>query len=321
MKKYISLYILFIFFAVFVMPVCLTVFTSQKNIEIADSSSVTSAPIKIKKGNDVFLVKTEQGIQSVDRLIYTVRCVGSEISPDYPKEAIKANAVAVYTFALHRAQQNKGEKYDITDNPQSDQSCKPLDEIKSIWADNYKTLYSAVKSVFGQYLIDENSSVALTLYHAVSPGRTDNAKDIFGSHYPYLQRVDCSFDILSADYLTVKQYTHSEFKNIFKSKTKFSDTPKEWFTEYNVTQSGAVMSVKIGSKSFTGKQVRELLSLPSYAFDAVIDDEYVTIRTKGKGHGVGMSQFGSRALAEQGEDYKSILGYFYYGCKLRTPQK
>lgn len=322
MKKYITLYLLFLVFAIFVVPVCLAVFTAPEKTASdlnSDTSSISSAPLK--KSDDVFLLKTEQGIESVKRLEYTVRSVGSEISPDYPSEAIKANAVAVYTFALFRANENKKEKYDITDSPDTDQACKSLTEVKNIWKDNYSTLYTAVKSVFGQYLVDENSAPALSLYHAVSPGRTDSAKDIFGSDYSYLQTVDCSFDILSPDYLTVKEYTLSQFKALFKGKTKFSDEPKRWFSEYDVTESGAIKTVKIGSKTFTGGEVREILSLESYAFDAVITDKSVTVRVKGQGHGVGMSQYGSYALANQGEDYKSILGYFYYGCKLRTPQK
>ena len=40
------------------------------------------------------------------------------------------------------------------------------------------------------------------------------------------------------------------------------------------------------------------------------------IRGDGYGHGIGMSQWGARALAEQGMDYRKIITYFYYGVEI-----
>jgi len=39
---------------------------------------------------------------------------------------------------------------------------------------------------------------------------------------------------------------------------------------------------------------------------------------KGNGHGVGMSQWGAKGLAEQGYDYKQILQYYYKNIELKT---
>ena len=36
----------------------------------------------------------------------------------------------------------------------------------------------------------------------------------------------------------------------------------------------------------------------------------------GSGHGVGMSQWGARAMARRGADYREILGAFYPGARL-----
>ena len=35
--------------------------------------------------------------------------------------------------------------------------------------------------------------------------------------------------------------------------------------------------------------------------------------TKGYGHGAGMSQYGAKALAEEGMDYHEILSHYYTG--------
>ena len=34
------------------------------------------------------------------------------------------------------------------------------------------------------------------------------------------------------------------------------------------------------------------------------------------GHGVGMSQYGAKVMAEDGDDYRAILAHYYTGCEL-----
>ena len=42
----------------------------------------------------------------------------------------------------------------------------------------------------------------------------------------------------------------------------------------------------------------------------------VTIRGSGSGHNVGMSQWGARAMAEQGYSYRDILHFYYTNVDL-----
>ena len=42
-----------------------------------------------------------------------------------------------------------------------------------------------------------------------------------------------------------------------------------------------------------------------------------TVITRGRGHGVGMSQYGADFLARQGEGYEQILLHYYTGVTLR----
>ena len=39
-------------------------------------------------------------------------------------------------------------------------------------------------------------------------------------------------------------------------------------------------------------------------------------QTKGYGHGVGLSQWGAKALAEQGWTYEAILAHYFPGTQL-----
>ena len=76
------------------------------------------------------------------------------------------------------------------------------------------------------------------------------------------------------------------------------------------------MEAKIGSKSVTGREIRDLFSLRSANFDVNIHDEKVEFFVRGYGHGVGMSQYGAQNMAKQGSDYKQILAWYYPGTEL-----
>jgi stage II sporulation protein D len=42
-----------------------------------------------------------------------------------------------------------------------------------------------------------------------------------------------------------------------------------------------------------------------------------TLTGTGSGHNVGMSQYGAKAMAEQGYDYQDILEFYYTGITIR----
>ena len=50
-------------------------------------------------------------------------------------------------------------------------------------------------------------------------------------------------------------------------------------------------------------------------------DGKFTFDVKGKGHGVGMSQYGADYLARQGKSYEDILKYYYSDVAVATLEK
>lgn len=61
------------------------------------------------------------------------------------------------------------------------------------------------------------------------------------------------------------------------------------------------------------EQVRtDLTRLPSACFEVLVNaDGQIVLRGGGNGHGIGMSQYGARGMAENGYKYKEILDYYY----------
>ncbi|MBS3970873.1 MAG: SpoIID/LytB domain-containing protein, partial [Clostridia bacterium] len=79
--------------------------------------------------------------------------------------------------------------------------------------------------------------------------------------------------------------------------------------------SGRVTQVRLGDVTLSGHGLRLALDstvMRSTLWDDIsIQDGQLVVTGKGYGHGVGMSQWGARALAEQGRSPEDIVRYFF----------
>ena len=93
----------------------------------------------------------------------------------------------------------------------------------------------------------------------------------------------------------------------------FGDDPAAWVTDTQRTTGGSIHSVTIGGVTVTGAQARTIFGLRSATFTLTYADGIFTFSVTGFGHGVGMSQYGADAMAEEGKTYSEILQHYYTG--------
>lgn len=252
-----------------------------------------------------------------DFLIYTV---ASEMPASYPTEALKAQAVASYTYYTNEKQRQKDnaalQGADFSAVPSTFPETYSPEGLKKIWGDNYdkhlRTVAAAVDAVFGQQILYENAPI-FAAYHSCNPGKTESSAVFWGSDYPYLQPVVSSGDPLYPNYESTVTVSDADFAKAFPELSLTGDTAT-WITGTpTVSPSGTVTAITIGGKTLTGKQVREALKLRSACFTVNHHTDGFTFTVKGYGHGVGMSQVGAKAMAEQGFTYDEILKHYYTG--------
>ena len=63
-------------------------------------------------------------------------------------------------------------------------------------------------------------------------------------------------------------------------------------------------------------RLRQLLGLNSTAFTIEVSDGSILITTLGKGHRVGMSQYGANSMAKQGSGWEEIVLHYYPGTDI-----
>ena len=83
------------------------------------------------------------------------------------------------------------------------------------------------------------------------------------------------------------------------------------------TPQGYVTKVHFGQASCNAADVRTALGLRSTSFTVQYQSGNFSFTTRGYGHGVGLSQWGTKAMAEQGKSYADILAHYYPGTQLQ----
>lgn len=310
--------IYFLIIAILVISMLTLPFIALKSDNAGNTDIAVPNP---DKKSETVCVKTADGIISVPTSDYIEGVVAAEISPDSEPEALKAQAVAAYTYLLYKKDKNKREDYDIICDAGIDQAYIDTAAQKEKWGDAYDAnigkIREACNAVAGIYVSFENKPI-YAAFHAVSAGKTENCSDVFGGEYPYLVSVQSIGDLLCPDYLSTVTLSADEVRSALGGMCSLPENPEEFFTAIERSDAGGIKTLTVGGKTFTGQEIRSALSLRSANFDIAFDGTAFTFTVRGYGHGVGMSQYGANYMAQQGSLYNEILLWYYTGCSLKT---
>lgn len=282
--------------------------TAAAQTETSSNPETNSFKVLMSKTGEIELLSAEDYIFGV---------VAGEMPALYEEEALKAQAVCAYTFALWRKRENADKNYDISDDYTTDQCYIPPEETIEKWGSNARTyeqkIRNAVKSVLNQKLT-HNGDIILSVYHSLSSGKTESAKNVWGKEYPYLQAVASVGDKLATNYISTVTFTAEQLATALKITI-----PKDTKTIFSIperTESGTVKTITVCGKKIKGSELRSALELKSSNFEISQKDGNYTFTVYGYGHGVGMSQNGANYMAKQGSDYNEILMHYYTGCEI-----
>ena len=285
----------------------------KANNAVSNVESQNSMSFKVKRHKS-------SKIETIDLAEYLIGVTAAEIGPTAETEALKAQAICAHTLALFRKKENAKANYDITDDSSIDQNYIDIDMRKEKYGDNFEKYEKALQSAISQVLnktITYNNEPILAVYCDTSGGKTESAKNMWGKDYPYLQPVESISDMMSDKYISTVTYTSDEFKSMASSlKTTLSGDAKNWIGAPKCSNSGTVLKQKIGSKEFSGSEIRTAFNLRSANFDIDYKDQKFIFTVRGYGHGVGMSQNGANYMAKNKSSYEEILLWYYTGCKI-----
>lgn len=257
---------------------------------------------------------------------YVEGVVAAEISPDFPEEAIKAQAVAARTYAVYKASAGRPMQHrnaDVCDDYRHCAAYIDLAEAASArWGTNAETntgtIQKAVRETAGEIVVKDGEPI-VAVFHSASAARTESAKDIWGTDISYLQSVASPGGSACPKYEGTVRLTFDEFRAKALASYPTADLsgdPKRWFSASTRSDAGSVIVCTMGGVQVRGTDLRTVFGLNSTNFTLTIDDETISFHTVGYGHGVGLSQYGAKYLAEQGSGYQDILTHYYTGTEI-----
>lgn len=258
---------------------------------------------------------TAVNIVPVDDYLRSV--VPEEMPTDWPAEALKAQSVAARSFSLASRGRHASEGYDLCTTTHC--------QLYTGTAAEKTASTAAVRATRGEVLTYGGKPIE-ALFHTDSGGMTENSEDVWGGHVPYLRAVrDAQIKTLPwtktitrADLerkLAAKGHAIGKVRSIALSPLAIGRAAKDR------TASGRVKTMTVkgtkGAATLSGTTWRSLLGLKSTLFDAKLTKDAVTFTGYGSGHGLGISQWGAKRLAESGKSYAAILSHYYTGVTLQ----
>lgn len=301
------------FFLIIALTIC-TTSCKQAEKKPAPQKPAELAPevTKYKKEPTISLYRTATGATENLKLEeYIKGVVAAEIGPEFPMEALKAQAVVARTMTLALLEYENGTrgKYG-TDASDDHTEFQAYDEKKIT-----DKIAKAVEETRGQVML-YNGKFAYALFHSVSKDKTASIEEGF----PKLKN--------KASYLTpVKAYgidkapekyrnwtvkiPRWEIKNIMGSKAGSLD-------DIRISKkgpSGRAVTISAGKASVPAVDLREKIG-----FDRLYSTQLTSIKAEGNnivfrgsgwGHGVGLEQWGAYVLAEKGKTVKEIIGHYF----------
>lgn len=235
---------------------------------------------------------------------YLVGVVACEMPALYETEALKAQAITSRTYALY---QRDEKNVSLTNQ---DQCIKTEEELKETWKDNYDEYYNRIQNAVNDTkgtVMKKDDKLFKSFYFSTSNGFTEDSITVFKEGN--ISSVSSPWDKENKKYEVV----------VYFEKEKLSEVLGDFntieITKRNTTNH--VEEVKVDDKIYSGIEFRKLLNLRSTDFEINRVNDTYEIKTRGYGHGVGMSQFGANMLAKDSKTYEEILKYYYGDIELK----
>jgi len=234
---------------------------------------------------------------------YLLSVVPSEVPSSWPQEALKAQAIAARSYVVANLNKHKADGYDVKDTVE--------DQVyRGVVSENDDTNVACAGTC--GLVLKQNAQVISAFFHSTSGGSTELSENVWGKPLPYLKSVP-DFDDQAPLFTWQRSFTVNQLNKLLGLD---ADQLSALFVVGRHKSSAQRVKhlLAVGNSSarvLTGTEVRKLLNLPSTQFSVLQSDGAYVFSGRGFGHGLGMSQWGAKALADKGYNAGQILSYYY----------
>lgn len=244
--------------------------------------------------NKIVLREGEQGQIDIIGVVpmeeYVFSVLVSEMPLSWPLETLKAQAVAIRSYTKAVLDERKSHRFHVESSV--------LDQVyKKISGDRSQALLDkarmAVKDTEGVFLLNKKGKVLKAFYHSDCGGKTVSAGSV------WKQEQDMDGGVAVDPGCPSNPMAEWSYK---LSKEKFASLAKDFLGD-------------IRSNEF--RRRLGFMNLRSTSFKVLDKEDSIEFVGRGFGHGVGLCQWGSRALGLKVYSHQRILKHYYPLATLR----
>ena len=301
---------------------------------LQSQTGIISLADKKFRGRLLIATSLEEGagcdvINEIPLESYISALLAKEMNSNWHLEALKAQAVAARTYALHKMQ-TKEVSRELGHDVFHDLESSEKHQVGGSFFDTNDNTNMASSATSGEILLTKTGMLTPIFFHAQCGGTTLLPSQVWSDVVEGYQRVKCPFcegqntrgdweKKLSDDqvykfllWVIANSYVQGIFKDELQKGT-LAIAPDR--------KDKSKMRIYCGEKLF----VLDKSLLRRYFGRVVIPSNNFVINRyakgirlvgKGLGHGVGMCQLGALYLAKQGWNYRKILAHYFPGHKI-----
>jgi stage II sporulation protein D len=257
-------------------------------------------------------------IGAVELDSYVAGVVAREMPLTWPLQALKAQAIATRSYTLATARARRKQLVQL-ESSILDQVFTHLTQ-KDSGQEKYQHVFQAVRETSGEILIDQQGRVLKAFYHSECGGKTSSSAAAFGvaglkggavdASCPLHKGSGWSYSLSKTDLLASLGLTQmGDLTDVQPVLEKETDHVAELRLRFQNQKIFKISAQKL-------RQALGFDKVKSTVFQVSSQSETVSFDGHGRGHGVGLCQWGTRSLAEKGRSYQQILGHYYPEARL-----
>jgi stage II sporulation protein D (peptidoglycan lytic transglycosylase) len=263
------------------------------------------------------IVRYGEGLAIVNELRleeYVVGVLRAETNERWPVETLRAQAIVARTYAAFLRASSGTRPYHVVATTTHQVYAGHVPASSPIW--------DAVRDTAGQVLL-WNGELFPAFYHSASGGYTEDPRTVFAArNMPALKAIRDDFSSAAPHFYWTLDLKLSELSDILRRNgydlgtvTAIEVTERSQSLRVsNLTVHGTRSSARLRGNDF--RRMVGYETIKSTLFAVALDGALARFAGRGYGHGVGMSQWGAKEMAEQGYKAEKILEYYYPGTTL-----
>ena len=220
--------------------------------------------------------------------------VASEMGSEYELEAVKAQTI-IARSEFYRKLQEKKNLSSVLTQIREETEFREGEILQALIENlNYEKAVTETESE----VLAVDGKLQLTPYHELSAGRPrDGAEVLHSEEYAYLKSVESDMDKGSEDFLNSVYINQSVLPERLVIKSRDS--------------AGYVTEILADGDILEGESFRKGMGLSSANFTIQKIGKEIRFLCKGRGHGLGFSQYGGNEMAKEKKSAEEILEFYF----------